>query len=38
MLLFEDSDVRKDNFLVRVPDNVLILSTSEFLFGLEAAA
>jgi len=36
MLLFEDSDVRKDNFLVRVPDNVLILSTSEFLFGLES--
>jgi len=36
MLLFEDSDVRKDNFLVRVPDNVIILSTSEYLFGLES--
>lgn len=36
ILLFEDSDVRKDNFLVRVPDNVLIMSTSEYLFGMEA--
>jgi hypothetical protein len=36
ILLFEDSDVRKDNFLVRIPDNVLILSTSEFLYGLES--
>ena len=35
ILLFEDSDVRKTNFLIRLPDNVLILSTSEFLFGLE---
>ena len=37
ILLFEDSDVRKDNFLTRVPDNVLIMSTSEYLFGLERA-
>lgn len=37
ILLFEDSDVRKDNFLTRVPDNVLIVSTSEYLFGLEQA-
>jgi len=35
LLLFEDSDVRKTNFLVRIPDNVLILSTSTFLHGLE---
>jgi predicted nucleic acid-binding protein len=35
LLLFEDSDIRKANFLVRVPDNVLILSTSTFLYGLQ---
>lgn len=35
ILLFEDSDVRKQNFLVRLPDEVLVTSTSEFLFGLE---
>ncbi len=35
LLLFEDSDVRKTNFLVRIPDNVLILSTSTFLHGLQ---
>lgn len=35
ILLFEDSDVRKQNFLVRLPDEVLVISTSEFLFGLE---
>jgi hypothetical protein len=35
LLLFEDSDIRKANFLVRVPDNVLILSTSTFLHGLQ---
>ena len=35
LLLFEDSDVRKANFLVRIPDNVLILSTSTFLHGLQ---
>jgi hypothetical protein len=35
VLLFEDSDVRKQNFLVRLPDEVLVTSTSEFLFGLE---
>lgn len=33
LLLFEDSDIRKANFLVRLPDNVLILSTSTFLHG-----
>jgi predicted nucleic acid-binding protein len=35
LLLFEDSDIRKANFLVRLPDNVLILSTSTFLHGLQ---
>ncbi len=35
VLLFEDSLVRKPNFLVRLPDEVVIASTSEFLFGLE---
>lgn len=36
LLLFEDSDVRKTNFLVRLPDNVLVLSTSTF-FAWSAA-
>lgn len=36
ILLFEDSDVRKPNFLIRLPDEVLVISTSEFLFGLES--
>jgi hypothetical protein len=35
LLLFEDTDIRKANFLVRLPDNVLILSTSTFLYGLQ---
>lgn len=35
LLLFEDSDIQKANFLVRIPDNVLILSTSTFLHGLQ---
>lgn len=35
LLLFEDSDVRKQNFLLRLPDEVVVTSTSEFLFGLE---
>lgn len=35
ILLFEDSDIQKTNFLVRLPDNVIILSTSTFLDGLE---
>jgi predicted nucleic acid-binding protein len=35
LLLFEDTDIRKANFLVRLPDNVLILSTSTFLHGLD---
>lgn len=35
LLLFEDSDIRKANFLVRLPNNVLILSTSTFLHGLQ---
>lgn len=38
ILIFEDSDVRKQNFLVRLPDEVLVVSTSEFLFGLESQA
>lgn len=37
ILLFEDSGVRKQNFLIRLPDDVLVVSTSEFLFGLESA-
>lgn len=37
ILLFEDSGVRKQNFLIRLPDEVLVTSTSEFLYGLEAA-
>jgi len=35
ILLFEDSDIKKANFLVRLPSNVLILSTSTFLEGLQ---
>jgi len=35
VLLFEDSAVRKTNFLTRLPDCVVVTSTSEFLFGLE---
>lgn len=35
VLIFEDSMVKKQNFLVRLPDHVVITSTSEFLFGLE---
>lgn len=35
ILLFEDNDVKKTNFLIRMPDNVLIMSTSAFLYGLE---
>ena len=37
VLLFEDSGIRKQNFLVRLPDEVVVTSTSEFLFGLESA-
>jgi hypothetical protein len=36
VLLFEDSAVRKTNFLTRLPDCVIVTSTSEFLFGLES--
>lgn len=35
ILIFEDSMVRKQNFLLRLPDEVVVTSTSEFLFGLE---
>jgi hypothetical protein len=35
ILIFEDSMVRKQNFLIRLPDEVVVTSTSEFLFGLE---
>lgn len=35
ILLFEDSGIRKTNFLVRLPDNVLVMSTSTFLDGLQ---
>lgn len=36
ILLFEDSAVRKTNFLTRLPDGVVVTSTSELLFGLES--
>lgn len=36
ILLFEDSAIRKTNFLIRLPDCVVVTSTSEFLFGLES--
>jgi len=36
VLVFEDSAVRKTNFLLRLPDAVVVISTSEFLFGLES--
>lgn len=35
VLVFEDSAVRKTNFLLRLPDAAVVASTSEFLFGLE---
>lgn len=35
VLLFEDGDVRKDNFLLQLPDNIVVISTSEFLNGLK---
>jgi hypothetical protein len=37
ILLFEDSDIKKANFLVRLPDNVLVMSTSTYLDGLQRA-
>ncbi|MCW2314360.1 hypothetical protein [Rhodoferax antarcticus] len=36
VLVFEDSAVRKTNFLLRLPDAVVVASTSEFLFGLQS--
>jgi hypothetical protein len=36
ILLFEDSMVRKQNYLIRLPDEVVVVSTSEFLFGLQS--
>lgn len=36
VLIFEDSAVRKTNFLIRLPDNVVVTSTSEYLCGLES--
>lgn len=36
VLLFEDAAVRKANYLTRLPDRVVVTSTSEFLFGLES--
>jgi predicted nucleic acid-binding protein len=35
ILLFEDSDIQKANFLVRLPDNAIVMSTSSFLDGLQ---
>jgi hypothetical protein len=37
-LRFEDSLVRKQNFPARLPDDVVVTSTSEFLFGLQRLA
>ncbi|MEO8652766.1 MAG: hypothetical protein ABI409_01445 [Ramlibacter sp.] len=36
ILLFEDSAVHKQNFLIRLPDEAVATSTSELLFGLES--
>ena len=36
MLLFEAAAVRKVTYLTRLPDRVVVTSTSEFLFGLES--
>ena len=35
ILPFETSDVRKQNLLLRLPIQMLVVSTSEFLFGLQ---
>jgi len=35
ILIFVDSNVRRQNFLIRLPDEVVVASTSEFLYGLE---
>jgi hypothetical protein len=35
ILLFEDSDVKKAAFISQIPPNVLMMSTSEYLDGLE---
>jgi hypothetical protein len=35
ILLFEDSDIQKANFLIRLPDNVIVMSTSKYLDGLQ---
>ena len=35
ILLFEDSALGKMNFLRRLPDNVLLMSTSSYLRGLQ---
>lgn len=36
VLLFEDSAVSRQNYLLRLPENVLIMSTSAYLDGLQA--
>lgn len=36
ILIFEDSAVKKPNYLRRLPPEVVIVSTSEFLHGLQA--
>ena len=36
ILLFEDADVTKTNFLVRLPDRVVVYSTASFLRRLES--
>lgn len=36
ILLFEDADITKSNFLVRLPDRVVVYSTASFLKRLES--
>lgn len=36
ILIFEDSAVKKPNYLRRLPNEVVVVSTSEFLHGLQA--
>ena len=35
ILLFEDGDIRANRYVLSAPDNVLMISTAQFLMGLE---
>lgn len=35
ILLFEDGDIRRNRYTITAPDNVLMISTAQFLKGLE---